>query len=587
MKKQRSVRSIKSLLGNTADFDSSPAELASSASSAVFPPRMNSSSSSSNNKVLRALHLPASLCNGESLSPGLWTYVQSSCLANNNNNNSNAAIDAETLHAAAAYTRIFSANGVHVDVPEHLRALPDNISADGLRGPLQQPVGGRPLTGMAARPGIDRAMSNNGTVNGSMRSNKITRRPVAGVFAAATAAATGYDVDDQQCGSGRHKIRRLYLQMNELRLKNSTNAQSVVCRIQIGHQRPCSSVLSLRKDASKGFGLVVQPNEGFIFDMDDSDARVLIRIHALPAGYRMSTDYSHHHHHHEPLAAAAAAAAASAEPHRSKLSLLSGLRRSPTASSLRLDPSGTSTPTTASQSHLPYYPPAATAARVPNSAAIEAGPLLGELMFVLPGHLGASKLTGEYVASSSNGKKEIARVALAMGAVVDEDYFPEPEADPIPPEPEFGDYLNFLMRTSGASIWRKYWCVLGDNELQIYDFEYRETKPVSRIPLPHIAQIHPADPELVCAPHCIELTLSPKHAFGDTLPGWTARVVDSKATNDGGPAARELVAYVTADAADRAVVWMDKIAREKARMAGAGTPVPPTRRARKPVAAVA
>ncbi|KAJ3168710.1 hypothetical protein HDU87_000955 [Geranomyces variabilis] len=570
MKKQRSVRSMKSLLGSTTDFDSS--ELASSASSAVFARSAGGGGGVGGpSKVLRALHLPASLCNGDSLSPGLWAYVQSSSHAN--------AVDAETLSIAAAYTRIFSANGVQVELPEHLRALPDTVCDDA--GGYRGPVGGKALPGMA-RPGSDRAMSNNGTVNGSIRSNsKISRRPVAGVFATAAAAA-GHEVEDQY--HSRHRIRRLYLQMNELRLKNSTNAQSVVCRIQIGHQRPCSSVLSLRKEASKGFGLVAQPNEGFVFDMDDTDTRVLIRVHGLPAGYRMSTDHLQHSAH-DLLATAA-------EPHRSKLSLLSGLRRSPTASSLRLDPSGTSTPTTAyTTSSSQYPPPPPPAARVPNSATIEAGPLLGELMFVLPGHLGAGKTTGEYIANSSNGKKEIARVSLVMGAVVDEDYFPEPEADPIPPEPEFGDYLNFLMRTSGASIWRKYWCLLGDNELQIFDFEYREIKPVSRIPLPHITQIHPADPELVCAPHCIELTLSPKHSFADTLPGWTSRVVDSKPSVvvAGGASSlhsHELVAYVTADAADRAVVWMDKIAREKARMAGAGTPVPP-RRARKPVAAVA
>ncbi|KAJ3167072.1 hypothetical protein HDU88_002409 [Geranomyces variabilis] len=563
MKKQRSVRSIKSLLGSTTDFDGS--ELASSASSAVFArsPTGGGGGGIGGNKVLRALHLPASLCNGESLSPGLWAYAQSSSHA--------SAVDAETLSNAAAYTRIFSANGVQVDLPEHLRALPDTVCGDDA-GEYRGGVGGKGLPGLA-RPGLDRAMSNNGTINGSIRSNsKISRRPVAGVFAAAPAAE--HDAQDQD--HSRHRVRRLYLQMNELRLKNSTNAQSVVCRIQIGHQRPCSSVLSLRKEASKGFGLVVQPNEGFVFDMDNADTRVLIRVHGLPAGYRMSTDHSQHSAH-DSLSSAA-------EPHRSKLSLLSGLRRSPTASSLRLDPSGTSTPTTFTSSS--QYPPPAPA-RVPNSATIEAGPLLGELMFVLPGHLGAGKITGEYIANSSNGKKETARVSLMMGAVVDEDYFPEPEADPIPPEPEFGDYLNFLMRTSGASIWRKYWCLLGDNELQIYDFEYRETKPVSRIPLPHIIQIHPADPELVCAPHCIELTLSPKHAFADTLPGWTSRVVDSKPSVAGGALqSHELVAYVTADAADRAVVWMDKIAREKARMAGAGTPVPP-RRARKPVATVA
>ncbi|TPX62552.1 hypothetical protein PhCBS80983_g00333 [Powellomyces hirtus] len=526
MKKQRSVRSFKSLLGSGTDYD---ADILNSNASVA------QSMGIIGEPMLKALHLPASLPSAEHLSPGLWTWTHAT---------GGGSVNADTLHLAAAQTRLYSANGAALEFPEHLRDVPSQLPGDDLRGP----VGGRALPGMI-RPGIERAMSGTAT-QGSVRSGKVNRRPVSAIF-------PGHEPE------GNHKIRRFYLQMDDLRLKSSTNAQSVVCRVQIGHQRPCSSILNLKKEASKGFGLVNRPKEGFIFDVDDHDPRVLIRIHGLPAGSRLSSDMS----------SSPSFDMSDNASFRPKLGLLSGLRRSPTASSFRLDAmggSGTSTPST-----------------VPNSATVEAGPLLGEVMFTIPSHISHNKIPAEYVVMSSNAKKEIAKLTVRMGAYVDEDYIPEPECEPSPPEPEFGDYLNFLISTPGASIWRKYWCVLGENELQIYDFEYRETKPVSRIPLPHIIQIAPADPELIYAPNCIELSLSRNFSFSDSIPDWTARVVDAR------PGSTDMVVYVTADAPERMVVWMDKIAREKARMAGAGTPVPPPRKlaasraARKPVAAVA
>lgn len=114
-----------------------------------------------------------------------------------------------------------------------------------------------------------------------------------------------------------------------------------------------------------------------------------------------------------------------------------------------------------------------------------------------------------------------------------------------------------------------------------------QIKPVSSIPLRQILQVHPADPELMYAPYCVELVLSPNVTSTDTVIGWTASILDEK------PGSSDIVAYATADSKKRMVDWMDKIAREKARQAGAGTPVPPPRKMvtskpnRKPVAAVA
>ncbi|KAJ3024177.1 hypothetical protein HKX48_005580 [Thoreauomyces humboldtii] len=490
--------------------------------------------------TLKALHLPPSLPTADTLSAGLWTWA---------NTAGNGNVDPDTMYLAVASTRVFASNGMQVEVPEHLRDVGDLISQNEQRGP----VGGRALPGLT-KPGT---LNGYGSIQGGSRVN---RRPVAGVFSTPDA-------------NEGNKVRRVYLQLDDLRLKSSTNAQSVVCRIQIGSQRPCSSVLHLRKEASKGFGLVVSPKEGFVFDTDEHESRVYIRVHGIPAGSRLSSNYSN-------LSSSPSydnVAGADAASLRPKLGgILGNLIRSPTLSSFKLDTSaagsGSSTPP----------------ARVPTSATVEAGPLLGEVMFNIPPHASQHKITGDYMVMSSNAKKEIAKLSLQIGAYVDEDHSLEPEVEPTPPEPEFGDFLNFLIHTPGASIWRKYWCVLGENELRLYDFEYRETKPVSQISLPDIAQIHPADPELICAPNCIELTLSPSANFSDSVGGWSSGALHEK------PGSPEVVAYATADASDRMRGWMDKIARQKARMAGARTPVPPPRKLaasargnRKPVAAVA
>lgn len=203
-----------------------------------------------------------------------------------------------------------------------------------------------------------------------------------------------------------------------------------MCRLQIGRQKPCTVILNLRKEASKGLGLVVHAKEGFImyvwrlgihfhfltdpfiyFSDSEEDTRVALRIYSLSNNARFSSDSPH-----MSSSPSLDLMANAADPSilRPKLGLLSGLRRSPTASSMAhaFSGSGSSTPT-----------------RMPSSAAVDAGTLLGETVFNIPTHTTANhnKISGEYSVMSANGKKEIAKLTLQMGVFLDEEYSIEPE----------------------------------------------------------------------------------------------------------------------------------------------------------------
>ncbi|KAI9095213.1 hypothetical protein DFS34DRAFT_627062 [Phlyctochytrium arcticum] len=559
LKKQRSIRSIRSVARHGSSYDLS--------SSQNFTDMLSPKSSSSlfnaplgGDAALKALHLPASIPSNDRLSPGLWTWIHST---------GHGLVDPDSLHLAAAQTKLVSAVGEAMEFPEHL--LDVSTVADEIRmgGDEEQH---QPMPGARALPGMTRPMPG-GSLN--ISSGKLSRRPVSGVF------GNTPDVRDTP------KVRRLYLQIDDLKIKTSSNTNVAQVHLQIAGQRAATNALITRKESSKGFGLSASPKEGFIFDTEDHDSRVTLRVLSVPStalNSRLSSEFPSQLSASPSLdnVPAAAPFAVAADPSllRPKMSLLSGLRRSPTASSLAFNAfggaSGSSTPT-----------------RGATVTGADGGQLLGEVSFMIPSRPGAgAKIPGEYTVMALNGKKEIAKVMLQIGVFLDEDYNTIVQ-EPVSTEPEFTDYLNFLIHVpGGAAIWRKYWCILRESELQVYDFEYREAKPVASIALAHILQVRTADPEYMCAPNSIEVLLSPQvtHNYlsheDELTTTWTNQILDTK------PCTGELLTYVTADSRPRMIGWMDKIAREKARLAGAKTPVPPPRKMttpktmRKPVASM-
>ncbi|KAJ3046687.1 hypothetical protein HK102_013110, partial [Quaeritorhiza haematococci] len=96
------------------------------------------------------------------------------------------------------------------------------------------------------------------------------------------------------------------------------------------------------------------------------------------------------------------------------------------------------------------------------------GALLGELSFSLPSGNPFCKVTGSYDLTL-NGKKGFARVNMQMGLYLD-----AKAAGEVQEKIEFAGYLNFYIKTKTTPIWRKYWCVLKDHVLEVYDFMYKE-----------------------------------------------------------------------------------------------------------------
>ncbi|KAI9013120.1 hypothetical protein BC832DRAFT_280380 [Gaertneriomyces semiglobifer] len=248
---------------------------------------------------------------------------------------------------------------------------------------------------------------------------------------------------------------------------------------------------------------------------------------------------------------------------RSRLSLLSSLRRSPTSGSMHHSQSITGLNTSGGQ--LPASGASTpTSVRAPVAASME-GQLLAEALLAVPVQNGM-KSTQEYSLTNLKGK-EIAKLTICAGALIDEEFRAVPP-EPVPVEPKFADFLNFSLSTPGASVWRKYWCVLRDHEILVFDFEYQEKPEVARIPLASLQTLHPSDPELMCAANCIEFVFAP----ATVSTPWLDTVITVR------PYTGELAGYATADSSKRMTDWIDRIAREKARLGPTQQPVPPPRK---------
>ncbi|KAJ3189408.1 hypothetical protein HDU85_003038 [Gaertneriomyces sp. JEL0708] len=298
-------------------------------------------------------------------------------------------------------------------------------------------------------------------------------------------------------------------------------------------------------DFSEGFSSLAHHLSDAGDEVDEM--RLQIRVHAITGHDQVSTSSSMDN---------------IATPQiKSRLSLLSNLRRSPTSSSMhqsqnvkafhagQLHDSGASTPTS-------MRPPLAASTN---------GQLLAESILAIPVQNG-TKSTQEFSLTNIKGK-EVARITICTGAIIDEEFNAVP-VEHIPAEPEFADYLNFSLSTAAASVWRKYWCVLRDQEILVFDFEYREDKPeVARIPLILLQTVQPSNPEFVFAPCCIEFVFT-----RTTAPtSWLETVIGVQPTG-------ELVGYATADSTERMNAWIGRISREKARIDHRRQPIPPPRK---------
>ncbi|KAI9345030.1 hypothetical protein BDR26DRAFT_857127 [Obelidium mucronatum] len=476
-------------------------------------------------------------------------------------------------------------------------------------------------------------------------------------------------------------IPRLFVQLIDLRLKTSTQAFNVYCTIQVGNQVYFSSPLPLSQESRKGFGLVICPREGFLFDIPSIDPPspypILIQIHKgppppnnaisniqtmsqKPITYSSSSNLSYsstkaaskHRRKKSNDSVAHSIASISSTFSNFKTGLMRGIRGN--TNNANVDGSGngggggggagnrrmtlnisspfrskhpqTTTKAMASSiatSSATLLPPsdnilpaaaeataAVSAASSKHQTASTAAPpfeptydipcyygstickseshsnlfhygnddvpdvvipetLLGQVVLV-PQLNGDAKATFEKVVynmepegafglsslklgGTKKSEKEVAIVSVQVGMFLDETY---PLIVEIPPV-EYSTFLNFQMSNRGGGIWKKYWVMIKKGIMHVYDFEYKENKPmISWVPLQgHLARISRPDPEEMCALNCLQLDFMTPFADQEVSlqpheQRWRDAVVEASG-----------IAYVTAETKD-AMVELENILRE-------------------------
>jgi hypothetical protein len=94
---------------------------------------------------------------------------------------------------------------------------------------------------------------------------------------------------------------------------------------------------------------------------------------------------------------------------------------------------------------------------------------IGDFSFSLPTQKEFPQIPSPYY--FNNGEKtNVAKCVMRIGLMMDTDFTLEVKK----PEPPFTGTLDFYIRqTNACSIWRKYFCVLLEKNLVVYDFELK------------------------------------------------------------------------------------------------------------------
>ncbi|KAI9358914.1 hypothetical protein DFJ73DRAFT_135534 [Zopfochytrium polystomum] len=406
-----------------------------------------------------------------------------------------------------------------------------------------------------------------------------------------------------------YDIPRLLIQVVEVRVKTTTNALHAHFTLQMGSKKIWSTPVLLEKESRQGLGLVAVPREAFLFDispdLDLSDLNVpilLTLVDGVPppieqriAAHQASADCAHRR---QPSPTPSARSGFSTNTVNSVKSVFnrflkggsnngSGLPRSTTSTSGLCD-AGSGVAAAAAESAEADVERSrsgtgkwlasalgrplakmgvkggATPKRATGAAAGGAvgSAVIGEVAFGVPRDLRDSEKSTKCIklyptgtgraASTRKGQAmvETAQVVFQIGLIWDEQ-FPPPE-----PVVEHSDYLNFQVNSKSGAIWKRYWVVLKDACLDIYNFEYKESKPaISALELSdNLIEVSHADPEVVCAPHCTQLRFvdlervppsGPDQLEGDEASVWRQSILDPEYQ----------LAFVTADSKEQMLEW--------------------------------
>ncbi|KAJ3067692.1 hypothetical protein HDU98_009110 [Podochytrium sp. JEL0797] len=586
--------------------------------------------------ALSALHLPPSLPSPSDISPRLWAWVNgpdgrvaplSSAVIKTFSDQNNASTSSglfslglasggslEKARDVAVFKR---ANGEtsFFGTDATLHAVPDHLAVFG---------------GVSATPDCTSLASFNSKA--MSRSTK-QRKPVVESPPPLPPRKNTLSQGIRPVTHVLPSIPRLFVQLVDLRIKNSSQAFNVHCTIQVGTQVFFTGPLPLSQESRKGFGLVICPREGFLFDIPSIDPPspypILIQIHkgAPPPNTVLSSlqttrqkpisvsatqpKPSKHRRKKSNDSVAHSIASISSTFSSFKTGLMRGLRGergatqgggqvdSTTAPPSRRRTLNISSPFRGKMQTENLVAPATVNATPSKSLTAPAaepvytipcyhGPtvipksdsiqnllqftqdessdapsipesLVGQVVLI-PSLSGDAKATFEKVVymveqdvsyglaglklgGMKKGEKEVAIVGVQVGMVMDEGY---PLVVEIPPV-EYSTFLNIqLASRGGGQIWKKYWAVIKEGIMHVFDFEYKESKPmISSLPLQsHLLKISRPDPEEMCASHCLKLDFTESFDDEDIISENEMRWREA-AVEVGG------VVYVTAESKER------------------------------------
>ncbi|KAH6561436.1 hypothetical protein BASA50_005657 [Batrachochytrium salamandrivorans] len=551
----------------------------------VYSPRTPTGIVSHN---LLSLQLPPSMPSLDNVSPGLWEWIHASdniyhgsqldlgLLRSAGNVGSNASIASSLALPSIStkvpfYTRVFSPAGDLLEIPNHLMEPTAPFTSSVSTSMLHQTSAAAAAeachslaAGLTRSSTLDAGRSPTSMSGSSMSSKR--RKPVQALSPSKSTPTSlgflsaGLDLPPLPSLYQQEKpqVKHFFVQLIDVNLSKIPSGDHVIGIVSVGNGRRCTSILPLRSDhnAPKGFQHACHPYEGFIFDIPNSQEDVIIAIRL----YSKLPDAEDPHGGTKSPTGLHSASMESFSSHAS------GFKKS----TLSFFGSGSSHGSSLSKrTSMPASGYGSTFKQFQDQEALRfpAPPtaldtLIGEMTLTLPTQHAFSKVAGTYALTLNGGKKEVAKINIQMGMFVEEKFTPVRE---IPSGMyRHDDTLNFLLRTPGGMIWKKYFVVGTFDGIRILDTEYLDRKdPIAWLHFSQIVDVAPADFEFMAAPNCMRITIS--------MP-WTDddRVATSPLNRDwreaviGGAAAvsrYHAVIYVTGDNLERAFGWLQYFRR--------------------------
>lgn len=126
------------------------------------------------------------------------------------------------------------------------------------------------------------------------------------------------------------------------------------------------------------------------------------------------------------------------------------------------------------------------------------------------------KISAPYNFKDKDGKKNIGKCLIILGVMNDIIY-----KAPIKFQISLQNSLDFYTRTSTFSVWKKYWCVLSNDYLQVYDQDFN-SKVVGKILISDLKNVRISKD--LCLDNILEFQVSTKFIPRQKLLGFDSAI---------------------------------------------------------------